>query len=122
MRKQKSSADTKQVSDTHTELMTVVETVGISFISSILILGYTLALIFLISVMKVIVTYEFEYILLLFIFIISFAVYLLLLLGPVVFVARKRGMWRGFITAGLIVVWLIMYFCILLAFLFMFRM
>ncbi len=99
----------------------IFEVAGLSFVSSILVVAYTLLVIFVTSVMRVIATYDFEYIFFLFIVVISCAVYALIILGPVLFMGMKRGFWRAVITLSAVIAWLVLYFFIFVVFFVMYR-
>ncbi len=96
--------------------------VGLSFLSSLLTAAYTLLIIFLTSAMRVIVTYEFEMVIMLGMAVISCAIYALIMFLPSIYIGVKKGIWSGIITFVLTIGWLIFYFIILIMVLFIFRM
>ena len=112
----------KQTSTSIHPLWRIVgEVLAVSFVSSVLIGGYTLLLIFITSLLKVVATHEFEYIFMLFLVLISCAVYALFLFGPVVYMGLKRGFWRSAITLAATVGWLVFYFFIFMVLFVMYR-
>lgn len=102
-------------------LSTLGPIAGFSFVSSILTAGYSLLVMFLMSAMRIIVTYEFESIIMLGVMVISFAVYALFIFGPSLYLGIKKGFWHGAMTFILTIGWLVFYFVIMIAILFTFR-
>ncbi len=89
---------------------------GISFIVSLLITGYTV-FIYLFGTMLMssrIISYDFQPIILLFLVVMSFIVYSLLLFGPAVYIGAKKSVGWGIATVVLTFLWLMIMFFIAL--------
>jgi hypothetical protein len=84
-----------------------------SFVASLFIGGYTVAVFMLSSFMDTWYFSQMNMILMLLVVIVSFGIYPFMLFGPAFLVGRMRGMWWGVGTFGLTLMWLIFYAFIL---------
>lgn len=94
---------------------------GISFATSILILGYTFAVIVGASLLNNIIGYQFQQVIGIFILIISVAVYAVLLFAPAIYFGTKKGIGWGILTVVLTILWLVFYMVVAIFFLFLLR-
>lgn len=92
---------------------------GISFLSSILILFYTIIVFFIGSSMGRVIGYQYDAFFGIILVIISFVVYLLLVFAPGIFIGVKKGVGWGITTIVVTVFWLIFYMVLAFVLLFL---
>lgn len=122
-RKHGSSDSSKQKNSSHTGLF-ILEAVGVSFFSALLIAGYCMVVFFIASLFQRMYIYSYEMIgmfVMLLLTVISFAVVSLLLFGPAVFIGIKQGIWKGVAVFVATIGWLMMFFLVVILMLFTFR-
>ena len=90
--------------------LTVLAVVGVSFLSAVFMLGYTVIIIFLIRNLPVVLSYDYpmQLPIVMVLLIISLGIYGFLLFAPAIFIGMKRGIVYGLVTAGLTLGWLIL--------------
>jgi hypothetical protein len=93
---------------------------GVSFASSLLILGYTIAVFVIGSLFSNLISYQYQFIFRIFLMIISFVIYSLLLFTPGIYVGVKKGVGWGIGLIVLTVIWLIMFLGIAILIIFLF--
>lgn len=86
---------------------TILVVVGLSFLSAVFIVGYTVAVIFITRSLSILLNYDYtvQLPIVVVLSIISLGVYGFLLVAPAIFVSMKRGSLYGLITAGLTLGW-----------------
>jgi len=85
---------------------------GVSFVSSIIILFYTILVFFLGNYLNRLISYQFQAVITLLLIVISFVIYSLLLFSPGVYMGVKKSVGWGITTVVLTLLWLIIYFII----------
>lgn len=93
---------------------------GVSFASSLLILGYTIAVFVIGSLFDNLISYQYQFIFSIFLIIISFVIYAILLFTPGIYVGVKKGVGWGIGLIVLTVVWLIVFLGIAVVTIFLF--
>lgn len=120
---QKVEKETKELEKTGgkiTEIgMITLASAGVGFVSSFLIAGYTIGVIFLGSLLTSFLSYQYDAIVVLFLVIISFFVYILLLFAPAIYLGVKRGVSWGMATAVATIIWLIIFLTVALFIIFL---
>lgn len=91
---------------------------GASFLSSFLILIYTLFLFFVGRLLTSVYYYQFGTIILILLIIISVGIYALLLFGPAIFIWIKKGSGWGILSFFLTIAWLVFYLVVVFLILF----
>lgn len=86
----------------------VLAVFGLSFLSAIITVGYSAALMYIVQNTPQLFGYQAQAPIMLLILVISLGVYGLLLGAPPLFIGIKRGVWYGLATAGMTVLWLIL--------------
>lgn len=89
---------------------TILALAGVSFLSAVFMLGFTVIIIFITRNLSMILNYDYSMQLpiMVVLSIISLGIYGFLLFAPAIFVGMKRGLVYGLITAGLTFGWLIL--------------
>jgi hypothetical protein len=87
----------------------LLASLGLSFVSSILIVGYTIGIYIVGNLVDNIITYQFQAIFALFLVIVSFMIYAVLVFAPAVYLGVKKGIGWGIATVVFTVVWLIFF-------------
>lgn len=87
----------------------IILALTLSFIASILMVGYTVAIFFLSQSITSTIGYQYEAFFVLFIVIISFCIYAFLLFGPALYMGIKKGIGWGLGTIGLTIIWLCLF-------------
>ncbi len=103
----------REKSQDRSKIINILETVGLSFGSSFLILSYTFLLFLLGRYLNYINTYELTTLWTILLTIISIGVYALVLIVPALFFGLKKGWGWGVATFGLTIVWLFIYLTII---------
>ncbi len=99
----------------------VGESLAISFASALVTAGYSIAVYSIFNALSNIVDYQYQSIVMILLVVISFAVYILVILGPAFFVGYKKGLGWGMGTFVMTIVWLILLAVVTVAILFVFR-
>lgn len=116
--------DSSKQKSSGNQAMFAIEVVALSFISSLLIGGYCIAVFFVLTMFERMFSYYSGFLgvfVVLMLAAVSFAVLSFLLFGPAIFVGLKQGMWKGAIVFSATVAWLVMFFMVILIILFTFR-
>lgn len=95
--------------------------VGISFAAALVTAGYSIAVYAIANALSNLVDYQYQAVVMILVIVISFAIYLLLLVGPAVYVGLKKGIGWGVGTFVMTIVWLILFAIVTVAVLFIFR-
>lgn len=99
----------------------IISALVISFIASFIVLLYTLFIYFIPSkVLNGSYWSDLTGFIILFLVIVSIAVYVILIIGPAIYMGVKKNMIWGLSTFGLIIIWLVVYILIIFLFLFAF--
>ena len=85
----------------------VIESLGVSFGSALLVAGYTLFAVWLITYFSRTIGYEFQGGFSIFMVVVSFAIYTLFLFAPGIYLGAKRGIGWGIATVFFTVFWLV---------------
>ncbi len=94
---------------------------GVSFASALVTAGYSIAVYAITNALANLVDYQYQAVVMILIIVISFAIYLLVIIGPAFFVGYKKGIGWGIGTFVMTIVWLILMAVVTVAVLFMFR-
>jgi len=87
----------------------ILASLGLSFVSSLLIVGYTFGIYVVGSLLDSIVGYQFQAIFALFLVVISFIIYAVLVFAPSVYLGVKKGISWGIATLVFTVIWLMFF-------------
>lgn len=90
------------------EGVSLVVSLGLSFLASILILAYTVLIVLFSRFLNSFYFSEFSTLLFIFVVIVSIGFYVLALLGPAIWLTLRRGLSWGLTTFGLTILWLIL--------------
>ncbi len=103
----------KQSRELNIDVGRLIKTGSIAFISSFISLLYTLSLIFILDRFFNYVSYQIQPILGVLIVLISACFYIIVILGPAIYVGIKKGIWWGISLFIMTMLWLIVYLLII---------
>jgi hypothetical protein len=117
------SSDNKKGSlQKHSMLLSVLAVKGLGFVSSLLIVGYTLAVLFVGNLVGSYFSYVFMPVITLIMILISAAMYILFAFVPAIFMGVRKGVWWGVATFVSTVAWLMFYLILIVLFMMVTRM
>lgn len=89
---------------------TILAVIGVSFLSAVFMLGYTVIIMFIMRNLSMLVNYDYSLQLpiVVVLLIISLGIYGFILFAPAMFISMKRGIMYGLATAGFTLGWLIL--------------
>jgi hypothetical protein len=94
---------------------------GVSFVSSLMTVGYTAVIYFVSNTVSSSIDYQYQVIVTILLIVISFAIYALILVGPAILVGYKKGLSYGVGSFALTVVWLIIFGAVAVFVLYIFK-